>query len=156
VTLASLPVTATAEDREWARSLMGSELLLRSLFLPLRQIAGMGIFAYVLFTLCMAFDPPVRARFKHLLALEVHAEIFNLLGASATLGLALLSSNEALLTSTKIFTLWYVVALTAGIAVFFRFSKGKAFLLASTAWIVSVLFNHFLLESISASMHFHL
>ncbi len=156
MTLAALPATATAQEREWAHSLLDNELLLRCVFLPLRQIAGMGSFAFFLYLLCGAFGPPMRARFKQVLALEVHAEIFNLIGGSVSLGLTLLGAGTPLLTSAKIFTLWYVVALTAGVAVLFGFSKTKACLLASTAWIVSVLFNLFLLESVSASMHFRL
>ena len=156
MTITSLPATATAEDRDWARTLLNNEALLRCMFIPVRQIAGMGSFAFLLFLLCRALEPPVQARFKQVLALEVHAEIFNLLGAALAVGIALLGGNEALLTSTKIFTLWYVVALTAGIVVLFGFSKFKACLLASTAWVISVLFNLFLLESVSTSMHFRL
>ena len=155
-TLAALPPTATAADRSWARSLLDDELVLRCVFLPVRQAAGMGIFAFFLFVLCTAFGPPVRARFKHVLALEVHAEVFNLLGGFLSLAITLSGADSALLTSAKIFTLWYVAALTAGIAVLFGYSKLKACLLASTAWIVSVLLNLFLLESVSASMHIRL
>jgi hypothetical protein len=155
MTLAALPATAPAEDRVWARSLMDNDLLLRCLFLPLRQVAGMGTFAFFLFVLCTAFAPPVRPRFKQIFALEIHAEIVNVVGACAAFAVTFTGGNEALLTSTKIFTLWYVVALTAGVVVFFGFPKLKAGLLASTAWVVSVLVNIFLLESVSASMHFH-
>ncbi len=116
----------------------------------------MGVFAFFLFLLCTALGPPVRARFKHVLALEIHAEVFNLVGGILQLAIALAGGAGALLTSTKIFTLWYVVALTAGLAVLFGYSNLKAGLLASTAWIVSVLFNLFLLESVIASMHFQL
>jgi hypothetical protein len=160
-TVSALPGTVTEADRNWTRSYLDGELLLRCAFLPLRQIAGMGVFALMLYALCMAFDPPVRARFKQLFALEIHAELFNLLGACASLVTTLLAGNGdpggpemfALLTTPKIFTLWYVVVLAAGIWALFGYSRLKAGLLASTAWFVSVLFNAYLLQSVSASMH---
>jgi len=160
-TLAAVPATATAAHLAWARSILDGDLLLRSLFLPLRQVVGMGAFAFFLFLLCTAFDPPVRARFKQVFALEIHAEALNLIGGCISLVIAMAGSDSgtagvgmfALLTSAKIFTLWYVVALSAGLPVLFGFSRLKAGLLASTAWIVSVLFNLLLLESVSASMH---
>jgi hypothetical protein len=162
-TVSALPATVTEADRNWARSYLDSELLLRCLFLPLRQLAGMGLFAFMLYALCVAFDPPIRARFKQLFALEIHAELFNLLGALVSLVTTLLASNGdpgspemfALLTTPKIFTLWYVVVLAAGILTLFGYSRLKAGLLASTAWFVSVLFNAYLLQSVSASMHIH-
>jgi hypothetical protein len=163
-TLTALPSTVTESDRGWARSLLDGELLLRCVFLPVRQIAGMGAFALLLYVLCLAFDPPVRARFKQVFALEIHAEVFNLLGACASVAMSLQGAYGnpagaemfALLTTTKLFTLWYVIALSAGIPVLFGFTRLKAGLLASTAWIASVLFNAFLLQSVSASMHFRL
>lgn len=163
-TLAALPVAATAMDRSWARSILDNELLLRCAFLPLRQLAGIAAFALVLYWLCTAFDPPVRAHFKQVFALEIHAEVFNMIGAWAAFALTMLGSNGslsgtcmfALLTSTKIFTLGYVVALTAGLLVLFGFSKLKAGLLASTAWTSVILFNEFLLNAVSASLHFRL
>ncbi len=153
-TLAALPASATEADKAWARSLLDSELLLRCLAIPLRLFAGMGIFAYFLFMLCIAFDPPVRARFKQVLALEIHAEIINAVGAWVSFAVVMVGSNPSLLTSAKFFTLWYVAALAVGVHVVFGYSKLKASLLAATAWIVSVLFNNLLLESVSASMHF--
>ena len=161
-TLAALPVTASAVDRSWTRSILDTELLLRCAFLPLRQLAGMAAFALVLYWLCTAFDPPVRARFKQVFALEIHAEVFNMIGGWAAFALTMLASNAnlsgtcmlALLTSAKIFTLGYVVALTAGLPVLFGFSKLKAGLLASTAWTSATLFNAFLLQAVSASLHF--
>jgi hypothetical protein len=163
-TLAALPASATEADRIWARSILDGDLLLRCAVLPLRLLAGMGTFAFFLHQLCAAFDPPVRARFKQVLALEIHAEVLVLLGAWAAFLVIPLTAGTArtemvsvaLLTSPKIFTLWYVVALAAGITTLFGCSKPKAAVLASTAWIVSVLFNTFLLQSVSASMHFHL
>ncbi len=160
-TLAAFPATATAGDRAWARSVLDGELVLRVVFLPFRQIAGMGAFAFFLFLLCAAFDPPVRARFTQVLALEIHAEVFNLIGGCASLAMTLLGSGGnsdgigtfALLTSPKIFTLWYVAVLTAGIMALFGFSKLKAGLVTATAWIISALFNLVLLESVSAAMH---
>jgi hypothetical protein len=162
-TVSALPATVTEADRDWTRAYLDSELLLRCVFLPLRQIAGMGLFTLMLYALCVAFDPPIRARFKQLFALEIHAELFNLLGACASLVTTLFVGNGdrgspemfALLTTPKIFTLWYVVVLAAGILTLFGYSRLKAGLLASTAWFVSVLFNAYLLQSVSASMHLH-
>jgi hypothetical protein len=160
-TLAALPSTATAADRTWAHSILNDELLLRCAILPLRQIAGMGVFAYFLHKLCLAFAPPGRARFTHVFAFEVHAEIFNLMGGCVSLAITLLGIDGnstgagmfALLTTPKIFTLWYVGALAAGILTLFGFSKLMAGVLASTAWIVAAVFNALLLQSVSASMH---
>ena len=160
-TLAALPPTATSADRAWARSILDNDLLMRCAFLPLRQIAGMGAFALFLYLLCAASGPPVRARFAQVFAFEVHAEVLNLLGGYVSFAVARFVPDAksagfgtfALLTSTNIFTLWYVVALTAGILTLFGFSKVKAGLLASAAWIVSALFNDILLQSVSASMH---
>jgi hypothetical protein len=160
-TLAALPKSATIADQSWARSVLDGDLLLRCAFLPLRQIAGMAAFALLLYLLCVVFAPPLRVRFKHVLALEVHAELLNLIGAWWTFVITSLVGDSAsasigvvaLLTITKVFTLWYLVALSAGIVTFCGYSKLKGGILAATAWIGSYLFNALLLQSVGASMH---
>lgn len=159
--VAALPPSATPGDQAWARAVLDEDLFLRCLFLPLRQLAGMAVFAYALFLLCSSLNPPARAHYRQLLALEVHAELFNLFGGWLSWALLLWIGDGnwpenhliSLLTTKEIFTLWYLIAMTIGITVLFGFSRLKAGLLATTAWIVSVLFNTFLLQSVTTSLH---
>jgi hypothetical protein len=167
-TIDHLPQSAGTEERRHAADVVSGERLLRSLFLPVRLFTGWALFALVLFLSCKAFRPPEGIRFTQFLALEIHAELILLLSSVAAIlrlpqsGEAWLSSQSTdfilrtLLTTINLFTLWYIVALTAGVSVLCGFSKRKAFLIVAGVWVISLCLNLGVLNQLSQVFHFAL
>jgi len=162
-TLSHFPASATPGDREHVKDILDGELFSKSSFLPIRLLLGWSGFALLLFSLSRSFRPPDQVRFVQVFALEVHAEAIGLLsrlvifatelihGAAQTtlpppplLGVLSIVPPPgdfvlfSLLSSINMFTLWYVLVLTAGIHVLCGFAKRKAFLIVTGAWALTL------------------
>jgi Yip1 domain len=160
-----LPPSAGAGDRQRAAELLDGELLQRSVFLPLRLIAGWWIFAFLLYQSARAFRPAEGIRLAQFLSLEIHAEgVLVLSSLVIALGvplpsLALLfppSSGfllRTLLATINLFTLWYILVLTAGVSVLCGYSKRKAFLIVAGVWVISTSLNLGVLNQLSVVFH---
>ena len=164
--LARLPSSATPSDNDAAVSMLSETLVARSLFEPIRLLAGWSAFAGILFVFVRTLSPPEPVRYLRLFALEVHAEAALLVGRIAAAVSAMLGHASAwpeggaapysaallvpsthsftllsLLSSANIFTLWYVVLLAAGLRVLCGITIRTAALVALGAWALSVLFD---------------
>jgi hypothetical protein len=163
-----LPQSAGAEERQHAAGVLSGELLLQSLFLPVRLFLGWSAFAFALFLSSRAFRPREGIRFTHFLSLEIHAEIILVFSAvAATLRIPrpdaawLFSPSQdfllrTLLATINLFTLWYILVLTAGVSVLCGYSKRKAFLIVAGVWVISVSLNLGVLNQLSQVFHFAL
>jgi hypothetical protein len=174
-----LPPSATAADREEAASVFSATLLARSLFEPVRLLAGWSAFAGALFLIIRSLSPAGPVTYVRVLTLEVHAEAVLLIGGAATALHAMLTpagggdmpriplmslapllpvsaspAVVALLATLNIFTLWYVVLLAAGIRVLFGMTVRTAALVAVSAWALSVLFDTAILTLLINTLHF--
>lgn len=177
--IAHLPPTATAADRGDVEAGFRETLLTRSLFEPVRLLAGWSAFASLLYLAIRSLSPPGPVKFVRVLALEVHAESALVIGGLASAlasgfgqGIAgadppipLLSAASllpegmpyavvALIATVNFFTLWYVVLLSAGIRVLFGMTFRTAALIAVSAWALSVLFDTALLTLLVNALHF--
>ena len=165
-TLAHLPASATPEDQRRIVDFLAEELPYRLAFLPFRLLAGWWATGWLLYACLSLVGTSKPARITHCFALEVHAETVWVIAGAATLLLPLVFPawstgadpapplNAAqlagpglderlhlLLTSINFFTLWYVVAVGAGISVLFGVRKRKAFLVAAAVWAASTGFS---------------
>lgn len=84
-TLAHLPESANDADRLAVASMLEQEQLVRSLFLPIRLGAAWAVYALWVVFLCRAFSRNVLPRYRAILGLVVHAELFGLLARAAAL-----------------------------------------------------------------------
>ena len=160
--------------------MLSSELPVRSLFQPIRLLAGWSTFAGILYVFIRVLKPPEPVPFGRLLALEVHAETVLLLGgvssllspwiighpselahltppfsASWLLPASAMFPLFSLLSSVHIFTLWYTVILTVGIRIFCGVTVRKAVVITVSAWILSVFFEIGILSLLADRLHFH-
>jgi hypothetical protein len=166
LTLEHLPASATGADHDRVRSILDRELTFRCLFLPVRLLIGWGSFAVLLDLGCRAFLGARAAGFRHFFALEVHAESTLLLSHIVVMiaqmfgmrtfegyppvhpiSLAAMVTAPpdfvlySLLGITNIFTLWYLILLVYGAAVFCDTRMRRALLPVIVVWLLSVGFD---------------
>ena len=178
ITLSHLPASAAPEDREHVRDILDRGLFSTYSFLPIRLLLGWSGFALLLFSLSTSFKPLEPVRFIQVFTLEVHAEAIAVLAKLVTLAVALihgaaqatLSSPPplsvlslapppgdfvlfSLLSSINMFTLWYVLVLTAGIHVLCGFAKRKAFLIVTGVWALTLCCNLGVLALLRDAFH---
>ncbi len=178
-TLDRLPASVSPQVREAVATVLDRELWPRCTFLPVRLAAGWGTFALLLFYLCRSFIPALSASVVKFWSLEVHAEVTSVLSNLALVLYSLGSAGLArpghpwhplsvvvlfppgddflvgtLLASINIFTLWYLVVLTAGLSVLCTISRLKALLIAFLAWAISQTFTLGAVKLIQDAMHF--
>ncbi len=162
--LRHLPETAPAGEVQ--KTLRG-DLWRECLFYPYRLALGWGGFACLLYGSGRAIRREAAAGYRHVLALEVHAEIILLF--PLVLGLAgipvpsleLLSRGEgflpeSLLRAANCFTLWYILTLSIGMAVLFELRQRAAFLLVAVCWGLSESLNLGVLALLIRTFHFPL
>lgn len=167
--LRHLPPSADEAARAAVRENLRADLWRNTLFLPYRLALGWGGFAALLFASGLAFSRERAIAYRHLLALEIHAELillFPLLLALAGLPIPSLefilgSGNrgffaDSLLRAANCFTLWYILALSAGMAVLFGFRTRTAFLVVAACWGMTESLNLGVLHLLTRSFHFHL
>jgi hypothetical protein len=167
--LRRLPDSADAPAREQAREVLRGDLWREGLFLPYRLALGWGGFAAILLLSGRAFTRDKSTQFRHVLALEIHAELILLFPALALLAgipvpsLALVFTREgtdsvllSLLRAANCFTLWYILVLSAGMAVLFRLRVRTAILIVTVCWGMTEFCNAGVLSLLIRSFHFHL
>ncbi len=163
---AILHLPGTASRREVLESLR-ADLWRECLFFPYRLALGWGGFACLLYGSGRAIRGEGGAGFRHVLALEVHAEAILLFPALLQLaGIPLPSLNllirgegfllESLLRAANCFTLWYILTLSAGMAVLFELRLRAAFLVVGACWGLSESLNAGVLALLTRTFHFHL
>jgi hypothetical protein len=165
-TIAHLPASATPEDQRRIAEFLVDELPYRLAVLPFRLLVGWWATAWLMYACVSLVGTPKPAQITHCFALEVHAEAVRVIAGAATLLLPLVfpawstgadpapplnaaqlagpgldGRLQLLLTSINFFTLWYVVAIGAGISVLFGVRKRKAFLVAAAVWAASTGFS---------------
>ena len=160
-TLAHLPSSATAEEREVVRADLDSTLPLRAAILPLQHLAAWSVRAILLTLLLHAFGTGVPPRTKHLMSIAVGSggiDIIERLAQAVYAGIPGAGPGEAvilpwsllaltgptgsyaltlLLTSINMFTLWYVGTVGWALSVLCSVHKHKAVLIAGAVWAVS-------------------
>lgn len=139
------------------------------LFLPYRLALGWGGFACLLYISGIAFRRERTAGYRHVLALEVHAEVvllfppllmlagipspsLDLLFPGAPGGILL----HSLLRASNCFTLWYILVLSIGMAVLFELRFRAALLLVVVCWGLTESLNAGVLALLTRSFHFRL
>ena len=160
-TLAHLPSSATAEEREVVRADLDSTLPLRAAILPLQHLAAWSVRAILLTLLLHAFGTGVPPRTKHLMSIAVGSgaiDTIERLAQTMYAGISDAGAGEALvlpwsllaltgptgsyaltllLTSINMFTLWYVGTVGWALSVLCSVHKHKAVLIAGAVWAVS-------------------
>lgn len=158
-TIAHLPSSATAEEREVVRADLDATLPLRAAILPLQHLAVWAVRAVLLTLLLHAFGTGVPPRTKHLMSIAVGSggiDIIERLAGTVYAGisgageavilpwslLALTGSTGSfaltlLLTSINMFTLWHVGTVGWALSVLCSVHKHKAVLIAGAVWAVS-------------------
>jgi hypothetical protein len=167
--LRHLPPSADLSAREQTRQALRGDLWRECLFLPYRLALGWGGFACVLFLSGRAFTRDRTALYRHVLALEIHAEVILLFPALfllagiplPSLGLAFPGESrgfllDSLLRVTNCFTLWYILTLSVGMAVLFGLRTRTAFLVVAVCWGMTESLNLGVLNLLTRSFHFHL
>jgi hypothetical protein len=167
--LRHLPPSVDLSAREQTREALRGDLWRECLFLPHRLALGWGGFACLLFLSGRAFTRDRTARYQHILALEIHAELILLFPALLlvagiplpSLELAFPSESRgfllnSLLRAVNCFTLWYILTLSVGIAVLFELRTRTAFLVVAVCWCMTESLNLGVLNLLTRSFHFHL
>jgi hypothetical protein len=172
-----LPPTVTPLDRATLRRNLSDGELVRLSFLPVRLMTGWMVFALLLYMVSRIMVPYEPLRFLHVLSLEVHAEVANVLGRLATLvafsmipaqagsdtfsvlsGRTFVSSNDfifsAFLDSVNLFSLLYILLLANGLAVVCKTGKWKALGIVTVVWTVSAVLNVAFLVLMKEEFHF--
>jgi hypothetical protein len=158
-TLARLPASADAADRQAVVSMLEQEQIVRSVFFPIRLGLALGIYTFWVVLLCRVFSRGVVPRYRVILGLVVYAEVFGLLARVAALvrcrwwpsgdpardllppfSLADLLPTAAdhltvvAASSMNPFSALSVVTLGIGLCVTCRFRPEKGYALALLAW----------------------
>ncbi len=162
-----LPGSADSGAREQIRQTLRDDLWRECLFLPYRLALGWGGFACLLYLSGIALRHGHTAGYRHVLALEVHAEVILLFPALNSLaGLPIPSllllfpgANrgfllDSLLPAVNFFTLWYVLTLSVGMAVLFELRHRAALLVVAVCWGLSECLNAGVLNLLIRSFHF--
>jgi Yip1 domain len=167
-TVEHLPPDATPGEREEIASSMQSDIAPQALLLPFRMLLGWSLFAFLLYRGARAFGGGTGYRYRHLLALEMHAEATVTAGQIGTAaGIPLPSLGQwidshgdfllrSLLASANLSTLWYVVLLTAGVTVLCHQKKLRAFFIVAGSWGFVQALNLGVLNLIRHTFHFTL
>ncbi len=163
-----LHLPGTASHGEVVEILRG-DLWRECLFLPYRLALGWGGFACLLYLSGLAFRRERTAGYRHVLALEVHAEIILLfppllmVAGIPSPSLDLLFPGEpggfllqSLLRAANCFTLWYILILSIGMAVLFELRFRAAFLLVAICWGLTESLNAGVLALLTRLFHFRL
>jgi hypothetical protein len=148
-TLENLPPAATEADRARAAEWMGSDLLRRAAFLPVRLLGGWSAFALLLLSGVRAFGLPRGIAFAHMLTMELHAELVlvfgALLAAAGAPGEGILYApalgGGSLHATLNLCTLWYVSLLVRGVSVLCDTGPRKAFLIVFLSWGIGQALN---------------
>ncbi len=165
-TIAHLPASVTAGDQRRIVDFLGEELPYRLAVLPFRLLAGWWATGWLMYACMSLIGTSKPVQIAHCFALEVHAEAVWVLAGTATLlqrlvfpawstvvylapplnaaqfaGPGIDERLYLLLTSINFFTLWYIVAMGAGLSVLFGVRKRKAFLVAAAVWAASTGFS---------------
>jgi len=170
--LEHLPPSATAADKLLMKEHLAVDLYARSVFLPIRLLAGWSVFALLLYELSSWVGSAEPVRFRQMFALEVHAESVLLLGGclgivlhhgSGLPGMPLSAASffhpqsdivmSSILDALNPFTAWYVALLGLGVKIICRFSVLKATAVAVTAWIVMLIWNLAIFKYLAESFH---
>lgn len=158
-TLARLPASADAADRQAVVAMLEQEQIIRSVFFPIRLGIALGVYALWVVFLCRVFSRDVVPRYRIILGLVVYAEVFVLLARAAALArchwwpsgdpardllppfsladlLPLASDHLAVVAASFMnpFSALSVVTLGLGLCVSCRFRPGKGYVLALIAW----------------------
>ncbi len=156
-----------AASRAQVVETLRGELWRECLFFPYRLALGWGGFACLLYASGRAITSERGAGLRHVLALEVHAEVILLFPAVLLIaGIPLPSLDllfrgegfliESLLRAANCFTLWYILTLSAGMAVLFELRPRAAFLVVGACWGLSEGLNAGVLALLTRTFHFHL
>jgi hypothetical protein len=84
-TLTRLPESANTAARQAVAAMLEQEQTVRSVFLPIRLGMTLGVYALWVVVLCRVFSQNVVPRYRVIMALVVHAEVFGLMGRAAAL-----------------------------------------------------------------------
>jgi len=175
-TLAHLPKSATAEEKNVIAQTLRNELVVNALFLPIRLLVGWFAFAVALFGMTRTLVPPQPVHLVNVLSLEVHTECVNVLAYAATcllmytgvgetsgavlapLSVAMFADTNdpvlrTLLNAINPFTVWYLTVLTAGIRTQSRLSRTNATLVVILTWLSSMLFTLGSVSFIRSQLH---
>lgn len=161
-----LHLPETAPRGEVLETLRG-DVWRECLFFPYRLALGWGGFACLLYGSGRALRREGGAGYRHVLALEVHAEVILLFPAVLLLAgipvpsLYLLFRGggfllESLLRAANCFTLWYILTLSTGMAVLFELRLRAAFLAVGACWGLSESLNAGVLALLTRTFHFPL
>jgi hypothetical protein len=164
--LAHLPPSALPADREALLAMFHEEFWRTMLFLPFRLLLGWSAFAFALYVGVKSVFPGSPVRYLHLQSLEVHAEVLLLLAPLCSLAHLPFPSGaeiirgpmpfafEVLLTSINLSTFWYILVLSAGIAVLVNIRMRAAIPVVVLVWGLSQLLNVVVLTLLIRTFHF--
>ena len=174
-TLDHLPSSASAGDKAMMKEHLTTDLFARSLFLPVRLLAGWSMFALLLYQVCLSMGPNQPVHYRHFFSLEVHSESILLLGklagaalnhggVPATMPWSLASVVHfpsdvvltSLLTTLNPFTVWYVAVLGVGTRRFCGFTVVKSVVAVVIVWFVGTACNLGIFEYLVESLHLEL
>ena len=173
-----LPAGATEQDRVALSEMLDRQVPLRLAFLPVRNVLGWGLFALCLYFTALAFRPLAPVRFVQVFALEVWAETALLLGNLATLIREWLAPSEAaqfhnvpplslldliptagsleldaMLGALNLFSGFYLLMLTMGMAAICGFRTRKALVVVLSVWGASLVLNAGALAALRDLLH---
>ncbi len=162
-----LPPSADETARSQVRENLRADLWRNTLFLPYRLALGWGGFAALLFMSGRALSHERATTYRHVFALETHAELILLFPSLLPLvglplpSLSLIAGSapffaDSLLRAANCFTLWYILALSAGMAVLFELRTRTAFLVVAVCWGMTESLNIGILHLLTRSFHFYL
>lgn len=172
-----LPPSATTGDKTVVGAMIRGGMFTRLAFFPVRLLAGWAVYSLALYYACRSFFPPGLFRMRHILALEVHAEVVPLLEKIGTLILAAGGRMDApmqvpfslatvvhadsfswyaVLSAFNPFEVLYVALLGAGISAITGLRWWKAGAASAGVWGLSVMANAAMIAVLNDSLHFRL
>jgi hypothetical protein len=175
-TLANLPRSASATDKDAVRVYLEQDLVALLAFSPVRIGGGIAVFAFTLQLLCRSLAPFSRIPFRVVFSLLVHAECVYILAGAAGLAAAAIApvqgptpgtplslvgiagdqvdfSLRALLHSLNIFTLWYLTLVGSGIISLLDMNRWKAAAAVVIVWGLSQLISLASLSFVRDTLH---
>ena len=172
--LRHLPPSVSLADREWAREMLMGGVALRCVVQALLAWSSAAAFALLLHLLGRFVPSPERPRYGQLLTLSLTAALIPALGdllaaiggwqtpagmALGTPGMAWIAPQGvdiavfSLLRMTNVLTLWYLVALGAGLRVLYGCPIPCSFLLGASGWALSAAAQIWLLGLVRSLLH---
>lgn len=177
MTMSHLPSSATNDDKRMLTSLFDQRLGAELAFLPIRLLAGWVCTALVIFFLQTMWSSHDRMQFQQIFSLEIHAEVFTIVGRIAA-GFALLFSTHDLkvilsiplgldsilppseniitsmfLNSINIFSLGYICVLGIGLSVFGKLHTAKGCITSLLAWSLTTTLNIAVIALLREKLH---